>query len=211
MSYPHWMIRGPEVSACNCNWGCPCQFNSLPTHGDCRAAMAMRIEEGFFGDEDLSGVIFGSLFAWPGAVHEGNGQVIPLVDDGASEAQRHAVLQIMSGETSEPGATVFNVFASTMTKVHDPIIAPIDFHVDLENWTGKFTVPGYVEAVASPITNPITGKSHRARVVLPEGFEYREAEFVSSRAHSNSDIPLDWSDGHGHIAILHMTPSGPVG
>lgn len=211
MSYPHWMIRGPEVAACNCNWGCPCQFNSPPSHGDCRAAMAMRIDEGYFGDEDLSGVIFGGLFAWPGAIHEGNGEVMPLVDENATDAQRDAVLQIMSGETSEPGATMFNVFASTITKTHDPVITPIDFHVDLGNWVGKFTVPGVVEALASPITNPITGESHRARVMLPEGFEYREAEFVSSRVHSGSDIPLDWGEGHGHIAILHMTPSGPVG
>ncbi len=211
MSYPHWMIRGPEVSACNCNWGCPCQFNSLPTHGDCRAAMVIRIEEGYFGDHDLSGVKFGGLFAWPGAIHEGNGECIPVVDSDADDAQRDAVLQIMSGETSEPGATIFNVFAATYAKVHDPVFAPIDFHVDMENWIGKFTIPGYVDAFASPITNPITGESHRARVMLPEGFEYREAEFVSSRAHSNSEISLDWNEGHGHIAILHMTPSGPVG
>ena len=42
-----WKIRGPEVSTCNCNWGCPCQFNSLPTHGNCRAGVAMRIEPMF--------------------------------------------------------------------------------------------------------------------------------------------------------------------
>lgn len=211
MSYPHWMIRGPDISACNCNWGCPCQFNSLPTHGHCRAAMAMRIDEGYFGDHDLSGVLFASLFAWPGAVHEGDGEVIPVVDDRASEDQRDAVLQILSGETSEPGATVFNVFAATIARVHEPVIAPIEFHVDMENWTGRFSIPGLVDALASPITNPITGESHRARVILPEGFEYREAEFVSSRVHSSSPIPLEWNEGHGHIAIVHMTPSGPVG
>jgi hypothetical protein len=205
------MIRGPEVTACNCNWGCPCQFNSLPTHGDCRAAMSMRIDEGYFGDTRLDGVKFAGLFAWPGAIHEGNGECIPIVDSEADDAQRDAVLQILSGETSEPGATIFNVFAATYVKVHDPVVAPIDFMVDMENWTGKFSIPGYVDALASPIPNPVTGKSHRARVMLPEGFEYREAEFVSSRAHSNSAIPLEWGEGHGHIAILHMTPSGPVG
>ncbi|MBO08049.1 MAG: hypothetical protein CL478_07225, partial [Acidobacteria bacterium] len=44
--YTDWMIRGLSVSTCNCDYGCPCQFNSLPTHGDCRAAVAMSIEEG---------------------------------------------------------------------------------------------------------------------------------------------------------------------
>jgi hypothetical protein len=173
--------------------------------------MAVHIDEGYFGDTSLEGVKFAGLFAWPGAIHEGNGECIPVVDSEADDAQRDAALQIMSGATSEPGATIFNVFAATYAKVHDPVVATIDLSVDMENWTGKFSIPGYVDAFASPITNPMTGESHRARVMLPEGFEYREAEFVSSRAHSNSEIPLDWKEGHGHIAILHMTPSGPVG
>lgn len=36
-----WMLKGPELTPCNCAWGCPCQFNSLPTNGNCRAAVAM--------------------------------------------------------------------------------------------------------------------------------------------------------------------------
>ena len=43
-----WHIKGPELATCNCDWGCPCQFNSLPSHGDCRAAVAMRIDQGDF-------------------------------------------------------------------------------------------------------------------------------------------------------------------
>jgi hypothetical protein len=23
------------LDACNCDWGCPCQFNAKPTHGNC--------------------------------------------------------------------------------------------------------------------------------------------------------------------------------
>ena len=81
---------------------------------------------------------------------------IPVLDADADEDQREAVLQIMSGETSEPGATFFNVFAATYSKVHEPVIAPIEFSVDMENWIGRFSVPGYVDAFASPITNPVT-------------------------------------------------------
>lgn len=211
MSYPDWKIRGPEVATCNCNWGCPCQFNSLPTHGDCRAAVAMRIDKGHFGDVSLDGVIWAGMFAWPAAIHEGNGETLAIIDERASEAQRDAVLQILSGDTSEPGATFFNVFAATIVKAHDPVFTPIEFEVDMDNWTGRFSIPGYVEGLAAPITNPVTGESHRARVMLPEGFEYREAEFVSSRTSAGGAIPLDWVDGHGHIAMIDITPAGPVG
>ena len=33
MAYIDWLIVGKSFSNCNCNYGCPCQFESLPTHG----------------------------------------------------------------------------------------------------------------------------------------------------------------------------------
>ena len=33
MAHTDWMIRGPEIASCNCSYGCPCQFNALPTDG----------------------------------------------------------------------------------------------------------------------------------------------------------------------------------
>ena len=44
MDKVHWHIRGEEVGGCNCAWGCPCQFNALPTHGRCEGIMVIRIE-----------------------------------------------------------------------------------------------------------------------------------------------------------------------
>src|ERR1700730_12461301 len=30
-----WHLKGRNFSHCNCSYGCPCQFNALPTHGNC--------------------------------------------------------------------------------------------------------------------------------------------------------------------------------
>lgn len=210
MTYPNWRIRGPEISTCNCNWGCPCQFNSLPTHGNCRAGTAMRIDEGFYGDVRLDRLLWSALFAWPGAIHEGNGEALIIIDARADADQQAALLSILSGQSSIPGATVFSVFASTLSKLHEPVLAAIEFELDDANFIGRFSVPGYIDANASPIANPVTGEQHRARVVLPNGFEYREAEFVSSHTHADGPIPLHWIDGHGHIAMIDMTPAGPA-
>ena len=38
-----WRIAGEEVGACNCNWGCPCQFNAPPTLGRCEGYGACEI------------------------------------------------------------------------------------------------------------------------------------------------------------------------
>jgi hypothetical protein len=133
-----WLIKGPEISTCNCDWGCPCQFNSLPTHGHCRAGVAMRIDEGHFGETRLDGLLWSAMFAWPKAIHEGDGEALIILDENADEAQRAALLSILSGESSVPGATMFSVFAATLTTMHEPVVAPIRFEVDHDEWTGHF-------------------------------------------------------------------------
>jgi hypothetical protein len=71
-----------------------------------------------------------AIAAWPGAIHEGRGQIVPIVDERASPEQREALLRIMSGLDTEPGATIFQVFSTTYEKVHEPVFASIDFAVD---------------------------------------------------------------------------------
>jgi hypothetical protein len=210
MARVDWHIKGPQVATCNCNWGCPCQFNSLPSQGNCRAAVAMQIDEGHFGEVPLSGLRWAGLFAWPGAIHEGHGEVQPIVDERADPRQREAILTILSGQESEPGATYFNVFASTLDRVHDPLFAPIEFEADIHEGIGRFSVPGLVEATGEPIRNPITGHPHRAKVSLPKGFEFREAEFASSTVHAQGPISLDWANRHAHLALINIGPNGPM-
>jgi hypothetical protein len=50
MASTKWVIKGSEFNNCNCSYGCPCQFNALPTHGNCRSLAGIQIEEGYFGD-----------------------------------------------------------------------------------------------------------------------------------------------------------------
>lgn len=210
MSYIDWQMIGPEISTCNCDWGCPCQFNALPTHGNCRAGVAMRIDQGHFGDVSLDGLCWAGMFAWPGAIHEGGGEALIVVEEKADERQRESILKILSGEETEPGATFFNVVASMVDTMHMPLFKPIEFEADIEQRTGRFAVPGLIEGRTEPIRNPMTGEPHRARVTLPHGFEYHEAEYASSTTKAGAPIELDWHDSHGHLAMLHMTPNGPA-
>ena len=210
MAYADWVIGGPFFVTCNCDWGCPCQFNSLPSHGNCTAVAGMQIEQGHFEGVKLDGLRWVGLFAWPGAIHEGHGQCLPIVDERAGEAQRKAILTILSGGETEPGATIFNVFAATYEKVHDPRFLPIQFEADVKNCTARFAVPGLVEANGEPIRNPVTGQPHRVSVSLPKGFEYHEAEYGNGIARAGGPIPMEWARGHGHMFRMHMTPHGPM-
>lgn len=205
-----WMLRGPEIATCNCAYGCPCQFNALPTSGNCTASVAMRIDKGHFGDVRLDGLHWAGIFAWPGAVHEGHGQAQPIVDERADAKQREALLAIMSGQESQPGATYFQVFASMIDKVHEPLFKPISFTADIDAATGHFKVDGVVDARTEPIRNPVTGQAHRPKVSLRNGFEFLAAEFASSTTKTQGAIRLDWSGRHAHLTMIHITGAGLV-
>jgi hypothetical protein len=210
MAYVDWSMRGPAIANCNCDFSCPCQFNSLPTHGDCRAMTALRIDKGHFGDVDLSGVTWCGMFAWPKAIHEGNGEAFVVISDHATEAQRLALLTILSGQETVPGATIFNVFAATLTKMHDPVYAPIELDLDLDKRVGRVRVAGVIDTSVGPILNPVTGEEHRVRVVLPRGFEYHEAEYANGATRADGPIKLALDNSHAHVYEMNMTTQGVV-
>jgi len=208
MPLVEWRMRGPEIANCNCDWGCPCQFNALPTRGNCRAMTAMRIDEGYFGELDLSGLKWAGMFAWPGPIHEGNGAAFVVIDSAASEAQRGALLTILSGGETDPGATIFNVFATVIDRLHEPAFLPIDFELDIDKRVGSVRIDNVMHTRTEPIRNPVTGNEHRARVVLPSGFEYREAEYASGETQATGPIDLAWSGRHAHVAMLDLSTHG---
>jgi hypothetical protein len=177
-----WRILADEATTCNCAWGCPCQFNALPTHGRCEALIGIRVREGHYGDTKLDGLAFAAAYWWPAAIHEGNGIVQLAIDERASAAQRTALMNITSGKE---GGAMFEIFASVVSQTLDPLFVPIELQTDAEKRVATLKVPGLGEFRAEPIKNPITGEEHRARIQLPNGFEYKVAEMgncVENRA-----------------------------
>jgi hypothetical protein len=94
-------------------------------------------------------------------------------------SQREALLRILSGQDTEPGATIFNVFASTLEKLHEPIFSKIDFE-DIDGRTARLVVPGVIETRGEPIRNPVTGQDHRVRIDMIGGFEYKRKKMAFS-------------------------------
>ena len=168
------------------------------------------IEQGYYGGTKLDGLKFVGICSWPNAIHEGHGQVQPIVDERASPQQREAILRIMSGLDTEPGATIFQVFAATFDKVHDPIFVKIDFDLDVDSRRATLKVPGIIETRAEPIQNPVTGEEHRVCINLPHGFEYTVAEVGRGWTNTSGAVALNLDNSHAHFARLHMTQSGVV-
>jgi len=205
-----WEIKGREFGNCNCSYGCPCQFNGLPTYGHCHAVAVFNIEEGFHGSTRLDGLKAAAIFRWPGPIHEGKGECMAIVDRRATPEQREALLRILSGQDTEPGATIFHVFASTVDKMYDPLFADIDFDVDIDARTAKARIDGVMETRGAPILNPVTGAEHRVRIVQPNGFEYAEAEIGRGWSKTQGPIRFELADSYGQFARIHLCQSGIV-
>ena len=210
MAEPIWTIKGREFAHCNCDYGCPCQFNALPTHRNCHAVVGIEIEQGNHRSVRLDGLRLAGVFRWPGAIHQGHGEAVVIIDESSDTAQREALLRIVSGQDSEPGATVFQVFSTTLEKVHEPIFRKIDFDIDVEARTARLSVDRMISARGEPIRNPVTGQEHRARFDLPNGFEYSLAEAGRGWATVTGPIRFDLSDSHAHFVNMHICSNGVI-
>ena len=207
----YWEFKGRELVNCNCDYGCNCQFNGLPDKGDCQAVAGIEIDEGHHGDTRLDGLRIAAIYKWPGAVHEGNGEALPFVDRRADEKQREALLKIMTGQDTDPFATMLAVYASTVTKLHDPVFTDIDFEVDVDGRRGRLSIDGYLEMTGEPLRNKVSGEEARAQIVLPNGFEYAVADIGSASSRtSGGPMQVDFSDSYGQFANLHLSSHGVV-
>lgn len=207
MAASDWRLEGEWMKNCNCAFGCPCDFNAPPTQGYCKGLVAMRIAKGHFEGTRLDGLCFAITVDFPGALHEGNGTIQPIVDERATPEQRQALFDIFSGKHSAEG-TLFQIVSLIVTKIHDPVFAPFEFSFDKDGRVARLVARGVLETDVEPIKNPVTGTPHRIQVVMPEGFEHRAAEIASANIRSTGAIPFETRGTHSSLATVVQTPDG---
>ena len=205
MNNVRWRIAGDEVVSCNCAWGCPCQFNALPTNGRCEGVAAFEIHEGHFVEVGLDGVRFARIYSWPASIPEGNGTRLTIIDDRTAADQRAALVAL---DSAKHGGLYFEIFASVCPNLLQPIFAPLQIAINRGKRRAQVMIPDVLETRVEPITS-VSGKSYRARIVLPDGFEFKKAEMGNTvrfevktprevaMRHENSYAQLnafDWSN-----------------
>jgi hypothetical protein len=211
MAHVDWYIEGIEVSNCNCDYGCPCQFESRrPTHGNCRGFAAVRIDKGHFGDVALDGLCAALLYGWPGPIYEGNGECQAVIDERADGKQRKALGAIIYGEETNEGATHWWVYRMMSSTVHPPLFERIEFDVSIERRRARIMIPGVLESTARPIQSPVTGAEHRVRINLPNGIEFDLAEIASGTTKTMASIALDLEDSYFHFNAIRQSGKGVV-
>jgi hypothetical protein len=207
MAASDWRLEGEWIKNCNCAFGCPCDFNALPTQGSCKGLVGMRITKGHFEGTRLDGLCFAATVDFPGALHEGNGAMQPIIDERATAEQRQALFNIFSGKHSAEG-TLFNILSLIVTKIHDPLFVPFEFSFDKNGRVARLVAKGVLETDVEPIKNPVTGAAHRIQVVMPEGFEHKAAEVASANIRSTGAIKFETKGSHSSLANVVQTPEG---
>ena len=205
-----WMIRGVQFVNCNCAWGCPCQFGAKSTNGFCEGFGVGHIEEGYFNDTKLDGLNWVAIGKFPGEIAEGNGHLQAIIDERADGAQREAMGKILRGESTAPGAPHFYIFNSMASEVLDPLYAPIEVSIDVDARQANVRAPGLVEAKGTPIIDAFSQKPVRARINLPDGFEYTVAEMGAGTSKITAGLTLELHESYGQFSIIHMNQDGVI-
>ena len=193
-----WWLKADYFESCNCAHGCPCNLTSMPTDGTCTTVSAWSIREGAMGEVRLDGLILGFCVAWPNPIHEGNGRCVVYVDDRADDAQREALGRIGSG-LAGPGGP-FEIFASTYSEPARVVVGPITLRHEGHNAEIQFG--DLARARIAPIKSEMDGSEASARMVLPKGFIWGEAEIVNTEMLECSGEGFDFhaQDSSGFLA-----------
>jgi hypothetical protein len=169
-----WQLSGNVLIACNCDWGCPCNFNARPSRGHCQGGWIWQIEEGQVEGVRLDALRVALFAAWPGAIHEGGGRAVAYVDDRADTAQRAALTSVLRGEIGGP----WGLFARTY-QLEGPDAARFD--VSLAAHQSRATIGEIVELELQTIRNPVTQAEVHPEVVLPEGLVVKRGSMAASK------------------------------
>ena len=146
-----WRIEGQYMETCNCTFICPCigsNLAALPSEGDCKAAIALRIDRGEKDGVKLDGIAFIVFLHSPGPMGQGNMTVGLIVDERASQAQVKAIADIATGAAGGPMAAL----APLVGKVAGVEKRPIRFEQDGMKYhvSAGDMIDQSVEGVAGP-------------------------------------------------------------
>ena len=208
-----WYIEGISFGNCNCDYGCPCQFEADPTHGNCRGFEALQIEKGHYAETNLAGLKIAMLYAWPGLISEGKGELQAIIDENADADQRYALETVLHGKETEEAATHWWVFHAMSDTVHPTLFKPIDLEIDIQSVTAKVEIPGVLTSTGEPIRPDHTSDAvHRAQIVIPNGIEFELAEMGSASTNTETDaaIRLDLGNSYGQFNELRHSGTGIV-
>jgi hypothetical protein len=201
-----WSFEADYFTVCNCDWGCPCNFNARPTEGRCMGWGVCSIITGQFDATALDGTRFALYYKFPGPVQQGQGTACAyVVDSRATIAQQQTLEAIGTGKA---GGGIFDLFGTDLVTTWLPTkIVPIEF--EFRDGVG---IAGFVEAESELLSYP-DGTVIRPWLELPHGIEYKKGLMTNAKRWWWRDAELlgSYANKYGAVARVKFTEQGCVG
>ncbi len=174
-----WNYKADIMTACSCDWGCPCNFNAPPTRGFCEGGWALKITNGRCGAVGLDGLGFALMARWPRAIHDGGGAGKVWIDSTATKEQRQVLDQIVKGQM---GGRPWPIFAPTIDTWLETSFVPFEWQLD--GVRSRFKFGEELRLTMEPMRNPVSGKEVDAKIILPDGLTCHELNMTASETFS---------------------------
>ncbi len=166
---PAWNASGLLFENCNCTVVCPghTHFSQNCTHERCVGFWAIRFDEGSFGEVELAGTRAVVVYDSPQRMIDGDWTEGLVVDGRATEAQRDAVEQILTGRAGGP----WKVLGRFVGRRLPTRLAEIE--MEDEEALKRVAVEGLLEGTVEPIrgrdrSRPVTVQNMFNQIHAPE-------------------------------------------
>lgn len=114
-------LEGRLLEVCDCRVLCPCWIGEDPDNGTCDSVQAWHFDKGAIDGLDVSGRTVAAVFHIPGNVLKGGFRAALYVDDGASDEQQQALLDVYSGKQGGPVAELAKLVGEVVSVERVPI------------------------------------------------------------------------------------------
>ena len=143
-----YTLEGQLLEVCTCNILCPCWVGKDPDGGTCDGVLSWHVAKGSVNGTDVSGRTITILTHIPGNILAGNWRVVVYVDDGATDEQQQALLDVWTGKLGGPMADLAQLVGEVVAVER----VPVQFLVEGKGVAGRLAIGRSIEAELEPFT-----------------------------------------------------------
>jgi hypothetical protein len=174
-------IEGLLLEVCTCNILCPCWVGEDPDGGTCEGVLGWHIERGAINGVDVSGRSLVVMAHIPGNVLKGDWTIVAYLDDGTTDQQQQAILDVWTGKLGGPLADLSQLIGQVVGVERVPIA------FEVREGKGTLKVGSAIDAELAPFqgaTGVTTALHDTVFTTIPGSPAY-----VGKASHYKADVP----------------------
>ena len=116
-----YQLEGRLLEICSCETICPCFVNETPDKGACDVTVAWHIDKGEIEGVNVADRTIAVIAHIPSKPREGGWRAAVYLDDGTSDAQQEALLNVFTGKLGGAIADVAKLIGEVVGVERTPI------------------------------------------------------------------------------------------